>query len=123
MAVSRSGSGADCTGPIGNGDPSMAIAVPIEQYRKDYTILVPSQYAESYISISAVATGGVLVDGATVTMTTFTGGTNRAARVPVAAGQHTITCADGCSVLVYGYSDSVSYMFAGGLDLKQIVVL
>ena len=38
------------------------------------------------------------------------------------AGQHTIHCADGCGVLVYGYSDAVSYMFAGGLDLKQIVI-
>jgi hypothetical protein len=112
------------TGPIGNGDPSMAIAVPIEQYRKDYTILVPAQYDQSFISISAVATGGVTVDGTAVTMTTFTGGgTNRVARIPVTAGQHRITCADGCSVLVYGYSNSVSYMFAGGLDLKQIVIL
>src|SRR5262249_42263992 len=59
-----------------------------------------------------------------VTLTTFPGGgTHRGARVMVAAGQHKITCADGCGITVYGYSDGVSYMFAGGLDLKPIVIL
>jgi hypothetical protein len=109
---------------VGSGDPSMAIAVPSEQFRKDYTILVPAQYAKSYVSIAAPATGGVNVDGAPVTLTTFPGGaTHRGARVMLSAGQHTITCADGCGITVYGYSDAVSYMFAGGLDLKPIVIL
>lgn len=111
------------TGSVGNGDPSMAIAVPTEQYRTDYTILIPMSYTASYLSISAAATGAVTVDGTSVTLATFPGGgTHRVARVPVAAGQHTIHCPDSCGVLVYGYSDSVSYMFAGGLDLKQIVI-
>jgi hypothetical protein len=108
---------------VGKGDPSMAIAVPTEQFRTDYTILVPSQYQMNYLSIAAPATGGVSVDGAMVTLTSYPGGgTHRGARVPVQAGQHTIHCADTCGVTVYGYSDAVSYMFAGGLDLKQIVI-
>jgi hypothetical protein len=102
----------------------MAIAVPTEQFRKDYAILVPSQYAKSYVSIAAPATAGVAVDGQPVTLAPFPGGgTHRAARVMLNAGQHTITCADGCGITVYGYSDAVSYMFAGGLDLKPIVIL
>ncbi|MBA2543456.1 MAG: IgGFc-binding protein, partial [Deltaproteobacteria bacterium] len=77
------------TGAIGNGDPSMAIAVPIEQYRKDYTVLVPAQYDESYLSISAAPTGGVSVDGVQINVATFAGGgTARVARIPVGAGQH-----------------------------------
>ncbi len=109
---------------VGSGDPSMAIAVPTEQYRKDYTILIPASYTGNYVSISAPATGGVNVDGTPVTLAPFPGGgTHRAARVTLTAGQHKITCADGCGVLVYGYSDAVSYMFAGGLDLKPIVIL
>jgi hypothetical protein len=48
---------------------------------------------------------------------------HRAARVQLTAGQHKITCADGCGILVYGWSSGgVSYMFASGLDLKPIVV-
>jgi hypothetical protein len=109
---------------VGSGDPSMAIAVPTEQFRKDYTILVPAQYTNSYISIAAPATGGVDIDGNAVTLTGYPGGsTYRGARIEVAAGQHKITCADGCGITVYGYSDAVSYMFAGGLDLKPIVIL
>ncbi|HEY5950716.1 MAG TPA: hypothetical protein VIV40_34730, partial [Kofleriaceae bacterium] len=108
----------------GTGDPSMALAVPSEQFRKDYTILVPSQYTQSYVSIAAAATGGVAIDGVPQTMAPFPGGgTHRAARIALTAGQHKITCADGCGIVVYGYSDSVSYMFAGGLDLKPIVIL
>ena len=107
---------------IGEGDPSMAISVPAEQYRTDYTILVPAAYAKNFLTISAPSNGAVLVDGAMVTMTPFASGTYRANRTMVAAGQHKIACPSGCGVEVYGYGDAVSYMFAGGLDLKQIVI-
>jgi hypothetical protein len=102
----------------------MAIAAPIEQFRKDYTFLVPAQYEANYVSIAAPATGGITLDGQPVTMTAFPGGgTHRGARVLLAAGQHKITCADGCGITVYGWSArGVSYMFAGGLDLKPIVI-
>ncbi|MGE5181803.1 MAG: IgGFc-binding protein [Acidobacteriota bacterium] len=106
----------------GGGDPSMAIAVPVEQYRTNYTILIPSSYMNNYLSISAPPTGAVLVDGNTQTLSNFANNTYRSTIVTVMAGQHTIQCPGTCGVLVYGYSDAVSYMFAGGLDLKQIVV-
>ena len=116
--------------PGATGDPSMALATPAEQFRKEYTILVPSAYSENYVSIAAAATGGVTVQrilpmpaSIPVTLTAFPGGgTHRAARVPLTAGQYKITCADGCGITVYGYSPQVSYMFAGGLDLKPIVI-
>jgi hypothetical protein len=106
---------------VGTGDPSMAIAVPVEQYRMDYTILIPSSYDMNYLSISAPATGAVLVDNQMQTLTPF-GGTYRSTIVSVNAGQHKIQCPGTCGLMVYGYSNAVSYMFAGGLDLKQIVV-
>jgi len=107
---------------VGEGDPDLSIAVPAEQYRTDYTVLVPAAYAKNFLSISAPSSGAVLVDGVPVTMTPFAGGTYRANRTMVAAGQHRITCPSGCGVEVYGYGSAVSYMFAGGLDLKQIVI-
>lgn len=109
-------------GAIGEGDPSMSIAVPTEQFRSDYTVLVPQAYAKNFLSIGAPALGAVLVDGAPVTMTAFAGGMYRSNRTMVSAGQHKIQCPSGCSVEVYGYGDAVSYMFAGGLDLKRIVI-
>lgn len=65
-----------------------------------------------------------MLDATDVTgqLMTFGGGAFKAARIGVAAGQHRIVCPGTCGVEVYGYSLSVSYMFAGGLDLRQIVV-
>jgi hypothetical protein len=108
---------------VGTGDPSMAVAVPVEQYRTDYTVLIPMAYSMNYLSISAPASGGaVLVDGNMQTLNNFASGAYRSTIVTVAAGQHKIQCPGTCGVLVYGYDSAVSYMFAGGLDLKQIVV-
>jgi hypothetical protein len=109
-------------GTIGEGDPDMSIAVPVEQYRTSYTVLVPNAYEKNFLSISATATGAVVVDGLQVAVTPFAGGQYRAARMQVNAGQHVISCPNSCGVEVYGYSDAVSYMFAGGLDLKKIVL-
>jgi hypothetical protein len=109
-------------GSVGEGDPSFSIAVPVEQYRTSYTVLVPNAYAKNFLSISAPGQGAVIVDGLVVALAPYAGGLYRAARMQVNAGQHVITCPNGCGVEVYGYSDSVSYMFAGGLDLKKIVL-
>ncbi|MGE0868908.1 MAG: IgGFc-binding protein [Kofleriaceae bacterium] len=109
-------------GIIGEGDPDLSIAVPVEQFRTEYTVLVPNAYAKNFLSIAAPSQGAVLVDGAPVTMTPFAAGAYRANRTMVTAGQHKIQCPNGCGVEVYGYGSAVSYMFAGGLDLKQIVI-
>ncbi len=111
------------TASSGNGDPSMAIAVPTEQFREDYTILVPAQYEMNYVAIATPMNGTVRVDGADVTsqLAAF-GGSYKAGRIMVTGGQHTIECSATCGIEVMGYSDAVSYLFAGGLDLRQIVV-
>ncbi len=106
---------------IGDGDPSMSIAVPVEQFRTDYILPVPAAYDKNFLSIASGSSGTVLVDGTAVTMSPF-GGDYRSGRIPVQPGQHHLTCPNGCGVEVYGYSNAVSYMFAGGLDLKQIVI-
>ena len=108
-------------GTVGIGDPSMALAVPIEQYRTDYILPVPMAYALNYFSISApLGSGAVEVDGQAIPMMPFATH-SRSARIQVRAGTHHLTCPDSCGVEVYGFSDAVSYQFAGGLDLKQII--
>jgi hypothetical protein len=108
----------------GNGDPSLALAVPIEQFRDDYAFLVPDEYDENHVSIVAPANVTVTLDGADVSgqLTTFGSGSHKAGRVAVNPGAHKVACPGGCSIEVYGYSDAVSYLFAGGLDLEQIVI-
>jgi len=105
------------------GDPALSFAVPFEQFRLDYTFLVPAAYDASFISVVAPFGGSVLLNGAekgpemTQFAAAFGGG-----RFPVSPGQHRLECPDGCGVLVHGYSEAVSYMFAGGLDLARITV-
>jgi hypothetical protein len=107
------------------GDPSLAFAVPTEQYRADYILLVPSEYNQSFMSMIAPAGGTVTIDGVDVTNQLAVFGSNqyKAGRVPTTAGQHHVVCTEGCGVEIYGWSDAVSYLVAGGLDLEQIVVV
>lgn len=112
-------------GSMGEGDPSMALAVPTEQFRATYTFLVPSEYAKQFVSVVADAAATVTLDGNDVTsqLQSFGSGAYKAGRISVQPGQHKIDCpGGGCGIEVYGYSDAVSYLFAGGLDLDQIVI-
>ncbi len=106
------------------GDPSMAFAVPTEQYRSSYTLLVPQQYQENILSIVTPAGSAVRLDGNDISgqLAPFGSGTYKAGRVTVAGGAHTLDCPGTCGVEVHGWSEAVSYMFAGGLDLEQIVI-
>ncbi|MCA9527611.1 MAG: IgGFc-binding protein [Myxococcales bacterium] len=105
------------------GDPALAFAVPVEQFRTDYTFLVPQEYDAQYISVVAREGAAVQLDGTDIGGQLrpfgelFAGG-----RFPVRPGQRRLDCPTGCGVLVYGYSQAVSYLFAGGLDLERITV-
>ncbi len=106
------------------GDPSMALSVPTEQFRSTYSFLVPEAYEEQYISIVALSGQALVLDGVDISgqLESFASGSYSGARISVLPGAHDLQCAGGCGLEVYGYSDSVSYLFAGGLDLKPIVV-
>jgi hypothetical protein len=108
----------------GSGDPSLALAVPIEQFRSTYSFLVPAEYAEQYISVVAMMSSAVTLDGVSISpeLTAFGSNGRGAGRIAVQPGQHELSCPGGCGLEVYGYSDAVSYFFAGGLDLEQIVI-
>jgi hypothetical protein len=108
-------------GAIGTGDPSLSLVVPTEQYRTDYAFLVPSQYAANFVAIIAPAGAAVTLDGAAVAGMIPFGAGLAAIRAPLTAGEHRLQCAPACGIEVYGWDDAVSYMFAGGADLKPIV--
>lgn len=109
---------------VGSGDPSLAIAVPVEQYRSTYSFLVPAEYDEQYISVVATMGATLTLDGIDISGDLAAMGSNGrgAGRISVQPGQHELLCTGGCGLEVYGYSSAVSYFFAGGLDLEQIVI-
>jgi len=119
LATGNAGSGVN---PV--GDPAIAISPPTEQYRNDYTLLVPSQYAQNFLALVAPVGSAVSVNGTDVTgqLTSFASGEYMAGRVMVQQGQIKLSCSAGCGVELGGYDDAVSYLFAGGLDLKAIVI-
>jgi hypothetical protein len=107
-----------------SGDPALSFAIPVEQYRQDYTLLVPAEYDANFFAISVPAGGTAMLDGIDVTSQLTSFGTNafRAGRIPVGPGQHQLVCPQTCGVEAEGWSEAVSYLYAGGLNFTQIVL-
>ncbi|HEY3353707.1 MAG TPA: IgGFc-binding protein [Polyangia bacterium] len=107
------------------GDPAMALGVPVEQYRGSYVFLAPESYDQNYVNIVAKTGATVLLDDAPVTGFAPVGtGAWSVAKISIAGGAHTIKAdgTDGCGIQVYGVGSYTSYMYPGGLDVKQINV-
>ena len=106
------------------GDPSLSQATAVEQYRKKYIFLAPTDYDVNYLDI-------VYPDGVTMTIdgaglqpggTAISSGFN-IARIPLNAGQqgaHVLESDQPVGIQVEGYGSYTSYYYPGGLDLKQI---
>jgi hypothetical protein len=114
------------------GDPSMILLPPVEQWRSRYTVLASTGLKDNYLglTIDGSKVASVAVDGTTVTGFIAIGATGFLAKNhPVSTGTHTIvvtpkpnqTVIPGAGVTVYGYDSYVSYGYTGGLDLGSIV--
>jgi len=137
------GQGPGGTGPtaVAEGDPSMILLPPIQQWRTNYTVLAGRDFVSNYIGISIDNTRvqRVEIDGMAVTGLNAIAGTNYLVKnQPVTGGTHTInvvprspqptmpdggvfTSLPGAGITVYGYDAYVSYGYTGGLDLQSIV--
>jgi hypothetical protein len=109
------------------GDPAMALAVPIEQYRTSYLVHAPLSYQSNYIDITAPMGASVMLDGVPVTLTAIGGtgyGFARAEEIsdgPAGDGNHRVDSSDKSGITVYGYGQYTSYWYPGGLDFTQIL--
>jgi hypothetical protein len=108
-------------GPMGLGDPSLSLAIPTEQFRASYTILVPESYELNLINVTARAGSQVLLDGQAVAGFVPVPGTSMAtARIEISKGQHDLRADEPFGVVSYGFGLYTSYMYPAGLDLKRI---
>ena len=135
VAVAQFFAGQDATtgtpAPV-QGDPSMILLPPAEQWRSTYTVLAAPGIRDNYLGLAVDDTKvqEVRVDGVAVTGFTPVGSTTfKVLNAPVSVGTHTVEVvakpgqsAPGAGVTVYGFDSYVSYGYAGGLDLKSIVV-
>ncbi|MEY4512927.1 MAG: hypothetical protein RLZZ450_5049 [Pseudomonadota bacterium] len=108
------------------GDPSLSIAVPVGQYRSQYTFVSPSTYPLNYVDIVALPSDVVTLDGEPVSgfvpvgSSRFTVATVRLTR----AGSHEVrgSSALGLGIVLYGFGPYTSYMLPGGLDLAPLTM-
>jgi hypothetical protein len=107
------------------GDPSMSIAVAVEQYRTKYVFLAPDDYDVSFVDIVGPSGVQVALDGAPL-LVPFTplGSTGYGvARVQLGAGQagaHVMASSAPVGIQVMGYGFATSYQVPGGLNLTLI---
>jgi hypothetical protein len=113
----------------GTGDPSMALAVPVEQYRSQYLFHAPLNYTTNYVDV--IARTGTTVTLDSVLLTGFTpigtSGYSLARVTPLGPGlggdgNHTITGSTPFGISVYGYGTDTSFWYPGGLDLRLIPI-
>ena len=108
-----------------SGDPAMSAAVAIEQYRKDYSFFSPPNYAQNWVTVTALMNSAITVDGIAVGALTQIGNSGYGYKnVSLCAnnsctGVHKATSAVQFGIQAYGYGNYTSYWYPGGLDLKR----
>jgi hypothetical protein len=108
------------------GDPAMALAVPVEQYRTSYGFLAPASYQQNYVNVitPSAATGKIRFDGKAVARELFKpiGQSGfSAGALKIVGGAHRLEGAAPFGISVYGVGAYTSYMFPGGLDLRVLI--
>jgi hypothetical protein len=110
----------------GTGDPAMALAIPVEQYRTEYQFHAPANYETNYVNVTAPMSATVTLDGQVLTGFTAIGasgiGVVRAQLSNLGTGDHTVTGTEPFGISVYGYGQFTSFWYPGGLNLSEIVV-
>jgi len=108
------------------GDPAMALAVPVGQYRVDYQFHAPQNYVTLYVNVIAPLGATVLLDGTAIPAPTPIGtsdfGLTRVELAKNGTGNYKIQADEPFGITVYGYGDWTSFWYPGGLDLSPIVV-
>ncbi len=109
-------------GDAGTGDPTFILAVPVEQFRKEFVFLAPDKYAYDYVNIIAPVTANVVFDESSFSaLWEPVGDTGwQTARFPISDGTHFLEASEPIAVVVYGYDQYVSYGYPGGLNLDVV---
>ena len=109
----------------GIGDPAFLLAVPVEQYRKDYVVLAPNKYELDYMNVVAPLDAKVTIDGVDVPAGDYepVSSAYHVVRRLIADGEHRVSADKPIGVIVYGYDQYVSYGYPGGLDLRDLGII
>jgi IgGFc binding protein len=107
------------------GDPAMGSGIPLFQSRGTYAFLTPDSYTSNYVNVVAPNGTTVNLDGVAITgWQKITSTSYSVARVPIEPGPHVAKSDNdvGFGITSYGYASYTSYLYPGGLNLKEYPV-
>ena len=105
------------------GDPAHSMATALEQFRKKYVFLAPTDYDVNYVDIVRPATATLTLDGQPVSGAATPLGEYVIERVQLGSstgGVHVLEGDVPFGIQVTGYGSYTSYYYPGGLNLGEI---
>jgi hypothetical protein len=110
------------------GDPALTVLVPAEQYRSDYTFILPTSYnastnGQNYLQVIRPPGLAIMVDGAPISASFQTVGASEIGIVLLNGGAHRMEAADEFGIIAYGLGSFTSYATPAGLNLEPINIL
>jgi len=112
-----------CKNPRSYGDPSLMLIPPQVQFRTAYNFVTPGGYNENFANIVMQKNAVAKVNGVEVTEMVDIGNTGFVYAIyPLGKDfkRHTLECSSNCGLTLYGWSNSVSYAYTGGMNLKEM---
>ena len=110
------------------GDPALTLLIPAEQYRSDYTFILPTSYnagtnGQNHLMITRPPGLAITLDGNPVTASFQAIGGREIGVVLLDGGTHHISAAMPFGLIAYGLGSYTSYATPAGLDLVPITVV
>lgn len=127
VAVAQYLLGQEATGAP-RGDPAMALLVPAEQYRSDYTFILPTSYnpgtnGQNHLQVIRPPGLAITLDGAPLVASFQAIGDREIGVALLDGGTHHISAAAPFGLYAYGLGSYTSYATSAGLDLEPITVI
>jgi hypothetical protein len=111
--------------PRDDGGPSMVAEIPVEQFRSDFIVWMPTTFSQTFVNVVAPSAMTPRIDGAPMLGSPAVVGASGMSvwSTSISPGQHHIVASDGMTpmgVKVYGVSPYTGYAYPGGMDLQTI---
>jgi hypothetical protein len=112
------------TGGNPDTDPSMALAIPTQQFNDVYRVAASTMYVSRWLTVVAPNDASVLVDGVNIGelvqigQSGFSSGT--IALPNTASGANLLTGDKPFGAMIYGHGPTTSYWYPAGLELQLV---
>lgn len=114
--------------PAARGDPAVTVLAPAEQYRSDYTFILPTSYnagtnGQNHILVIRPPGLAITLDGAPLAAAFQPIGDREIGVALLDGGTHHTTASEPFGLIAYGMGSFTSYATPAGLDLESITIV